>query len=196
MMKFARAVTGALSGDGPLAKSIALSIEPRRPTTMAGTRIGLAWHVREKNGKRITWHNGGTGGFRSRFGVDNATKNAVVVLTSGRETADELGFTLLDPSLPLRTVSARPNVSVPRAVLQSYVGKFPLAPTFVIDISLEGDKLFARATNQPRFRLWASSDHEFYLRAVPAKIDFEEDSTGTMTLTLDQNGAKQRATKQ
>ncbi|MCC6774225.1 MAG: beta-lactamase family protein, partial [Gemmatimonadaceae bacterium] len=76
MRKFARAVTGALSGEGPLAKAIALSIEPRRPTPIPGTRIGLAWHVREKNGERITWHNGGTGGFRTFFGVDNSSKNA------------------------------------------------------------------------------------------------------------------------
>ncbi|MEP7384534.1 MAG: serine hydrolase [Gemmatimonadota bacterium] len=196
MMKFARAVTGAMSGEGPLAKAIALSIEPRRPTTIPGMRIGLAWHVREKNGERITWHNGGTGGFRTFFGVDNASRNAVVVLTSGGETSDELGFTLLDPSLPVRVVTARPTVSVPTATLQSYVGSYPLAPTFVIDITLEGDKLFAKATNQPRFRLWASSDHEFYLRVVPAKVVFEKDSAGVMTLTLDQNGAKRRASKQ
>ncbi|MCC6773748.1 MAG: serine hydrolase [Gemmatimonadaceae bacterium] len=196
MMKFARAVTGALDGEGPLAKAIAMSIEPQRPTTSPGMRIGLAWHVREKNGERITWHNGGTGGFRTFFGVDNSSKNAVIVMTSGGVTSDELGFTLLDPSLPVRVVTARPTVNVPSATLQSYVGQYPLAPAFIINIALEGEKLFAKVTNQPRFRLWASSDHEFYLRAVPAKVIFQKDSTGAMTLTLDQNGAKQRATKQ
>jgi CubicO group peptidase (beta-lactamase class C family) len=196
MLKFARGVTGAMNGEGPLAKAIAMSIEPRRPTTMPGMRVALAWHVREKNGARITWHNGGTGGFRSFFGVDNASKNAVVVLTSGGETSDALGFTLLDPSLPIPTVAARPTVNVDRATLQSYVGTYPLAPTFVADVTLVGDKLFVQATNQPRFRLWPSSDHEFRLRVAPAIITFEKDSTGVMTLTLNQNGAKQRARKQ
>ena len=196
MMKFARAVTGAMEGKGPLAKAIAMSIEPRRPTTLPGMRIGLAWHVREKNGARITWHNGGTGGFRTFFGVDNTSRNAVVVLTSGGETADALGFTLLDPSLPIPIVTPRPTVNADRAILQSYVGKYPLAPLFVADVTLVGDKLFVQATNQPRFRLWPSNDHEFHLRAVPATIIFEKDSTGVMTLTLNQNGGKQQARKQ
>ncbi len=196
MMKFGRAVTGALRGEGKLAKAIAMSMEPRRPTTIPNMRIGLAWHIRDANGKRIVWHNGGTGGFRTFFGVDTATKNAVVVLTSGGSTSDELGFHLLDPSFPIRPIVAQAAVTVPNEILQKYVGKYPLAPTFVIDVTLEGDKLYAHATNQPRFRLWPTSDHEFYLKPVPAKVVFETDSTGAMTLVLDQNGAKQRGRKQ
>ncbi|MEO7964904.1 MAG: serine hydrolase, partial [Gemmatimonadaceae bacterium] len=196
MIKFARAVTGALSGEGPLAKAIALSVEPRRPTTIPDMRIALAWHVREKNGQRITWHNGGTGGFRTWFGFDNATKNAAVVLTNGGDTSDEIGFHLLDSAFPFRTIAARPVVKVPNDILQKYVGKYPLAPIFIVDVTLEGDKLYAKASNQPRFRLWATNDHEFYLRAIPAKILFETDSAGGVTLVLDQNGGKQRAKKQ
>lgn len=196
MIKFARGVTAAMDGKGALAKAIAMSIEPRRPTTIPAMRVALAWHVREKDGKRITWHNGGTGGFRTFFGIDNASRNAVVVLTSGGEQSDVLGFTLLDPSMALPTVSARPTVNVDRAIMQSYVGKYPLAPTFVADVTLVGDKLFVQATNQPRFRLWPSNDHEFTLRVAPATITFEQDADGVMTLTLNQNGGKQRARKQ
>lgn len=49
-------------------------------------------------------------------------------------------------------------------------------------------RLFAHATGQPRFRLWPESATNFYLRIVPAKVRFSADSTGAMTVTLDQGG--------
>lgn len=196
MMKFARAVTAATKGEGPLAKAIALSIEPRRPTTIPNMRIGLAWHIRDVNDTHIVWHNGGTGGFRTWFGFDPATSNAAVVLTNGGEVSDELGFHLLDPKFPMRPIMPQAVVTVPNETLDKYVGTYALTPAFVIQIAHEGEKLFAKATNQPRFRLWATNDHEFYLKTVPAKVIFGTDSTGTVTLTLDQNGMKQTARKQ
>jgi serine-type D-Ala-D-Ala carboxypeptidase/endopeptidase len=196
MMKFARAVTTAATGEGPLAKVITLSVEPRRPTVIPDMRIALAWHVREKNGQRITWHNGGTGGFRTFFGFDKASNNAVVVLTNGGDSSDELGFFLLDPTFPVRTIAPRPVVTVSPETLQKYVGKYALSPAFVVDVTRDGDKLYSQPAGQPRFRLWATNDHEFHLRVAPAKVSFETDSVGGVTLVLDQNGAKQRAKKQ
>ena len=78
MLKFADAVTHR--DRGALAKAITFSIEPRRPTTIPNMRIALGWHVREKDGKSIVWHNGGTGGFRTMLLLLPEAKTAVVVL--------------------------------------------------------------------------------------------------------------------
>jgi len=70
--------------------------------------VAMNWIV--FGGERtITWHNGGTGGFRSFLGLDLDAGRAVVVLTNtGGDGMDDLGFHLLDPSRPL----ARPAVEL------------------------------------------------------------------------------------
>jgi len=58
-------------------------------------RIGAAWVTLESAGREITWHNGGTGGFRSWLGLDRQAGTGVVLLTAISASVDRHGFTLL-----------------------------------------------------------------------------------------------------
>lgn len=58
-------------------------------------RIGAAWMTLEVKGRAVTWHNGGTGGFRSWFGLDREAGTAVVVLSATAASVDRQGFRLL-----------------------------------------------------------------------------------------------------
>ena len=59
------------------------------------TRIGAAWITLEQAGREITWHNGGTGGFRSWLGLDRQADTGVVLLTATSASVDRHGFALL-----------------------------------------------------------------------------------------------------
>ncbi|MFE6717979.1 serine hydrolase domain-containing protein [Streptomyces albidoflavus] len=61
----------------------------------AGARIGAAWITVEIDGRPVTWHNGGTGGFRSWLGVDRATGTGLVILSATAASVDRHGFALL-----------------------------------------------------------------------------------------------------
>lgn len=193
MLRFADAVTHR--DRGPLGRAIAISIEPRRPTTIPDMRIALGWHVREKNGRQIVWHNGGTGGFRTFFGFDPVTGANAMVWSNTAASVDDIGLHMLDTSVTLRPTPPQVVVSVAAVTLRSYVGAYPLAPTFVITITESNGKLYAQATGQPRFRLWPESDTVFALHVVPAKMIFERGADGALSLTLDQNGVKQKAAR-
>lgn len=79
--------------------------------------------------------------------------------------------------------------AVDTAVLESYVGTYELAPSFAITISRENEKLFAQATGQDRFQLFAESKTKFYLKVVDAQVSFVPNSTGKIEqLMLHQNG--------
>jgi CubicO group peptidase (beta-lactamase class C family) len=81
------------------------------------------------------------------------------------------------------------DVNVPVKVLETYVGKYQLAPTFSITITRKESKLFLQATGQPQFEVFASSQNEFYLKVVEASITFNADDTGKIeSLILHQNG--------
>lgn len=149
-------------------------------------KIGLGWHIRNN----ITWHNGGTGGFRTFAGFDPDKKMAVVVLTNSTTGADDLGFHLLDETIPLKTI--RKVIAVDPAVLQTYVGSYEFSPQFKIDITLDGGQLNAQATGQDKFLIFPESETKFFLRVVDAQVEFVKGANGQIEkMILYQNGLAQ-----
>lgn len=60
-----------------------------------GTRIGAGWVTTDVGRRDITWHNGGSGGFRSWFGLDRAAGTGAVILSATSASVDRHGFALL-----------------------------------------------------------------------------------------------------
>jgi CubicO group peptidase (beta-lactamase class C family) len=192
MTKFLAAAMGLRRT--PLDSAFRLAAEPQFDAGPGGVmRIGLGWHVLQiTGGMRIVWHNGGTGGYHSWAGYDPARRAGVVVLTNSTENIDDIGLHLLDPTRRLGPV--RTAVTLPPATLDEYVGNYPLAPTFVLAVTRDGDRLMVQATGQPAFRIWASARDEFFLRVVDAQISFTRDGDGEVDgLILHQGGRDQRA---
>lgn len=61
-----------------------------------GVRIGAAWMTVKAKGRTVTWHNGGTGGFRSFVGLDREAGTGVVVMTATSVSVDSAGFRLFE----------------------------------------------------------------------------------------------------
>lgn len=81
------------------------------------------------------------------------------------------------------------DVEVSTEMLESYVGKYELAPTFHIVISLKEGRLFAQATGQPQVELFPSDYNKFFLKVVDAKVEFNANNKGKIdSMTLFQNG--------
>ncbi|GAB3607774.1 hypothetical protein GCM10027413_31830 [Conyzicola nivalis] len=90
----ARLTAALLDGSAP-------GIDALTPTSHYGPRvdIGAAWITVEMwKGRPITWHNGGTGGFRSWIGLDRAAGTGAVVLSATTASVDRAGFALLADS--------------------------------------------------------------------------------------------------
>jgi serine-type D-Ala-D-Ala carboxypeptidase/endopeptidase len=179
-------------GKSPLAPAMAAMLATRRPTGGPNLDIAVGWHILKRNGGEIVWHNGGTGGYRSWIGFDPKSRTGVVVLsnTSTNTGIDDIGLHLLDPTVPLlQPAKQRKEVKVDAAVLEKYAGRYQLAPTFIITVTREGEHLYAQATAQPRFEIFAEDDHDFFYKVVDAQITFVVDATGRATsLVLHQNG--------
>ena len=150
--------------------------------------IGMAWHVFTKFDTRIWWHNGGTYGYRSFVGFNPAKKEGVVVLCNTFMDNDDLGKHILESRYTVATFHKEMQLGA--AVLEPYVGEYELTPTFKITVTREGSHLFAQASGQPRFEIYAQSEAEFFLKVVDARISFLKDS-----LILHQGGKDQTAKK-
>jgi D-alanyl-D-alanine-carboxypeptidase/D-alanyl-D-alanine-endopeptidase len=198
MLKFLAANLDSTSA--PLGRVLATTHFARRDVNGAQMRIGLNWHILTAFGLPVVWHNGGTGGYRTFIGFDQANNRGAIVLSNQSVSPDDIGFHLLDERAPLAppaSTKVRTEMAVDPAVLEAYVGVYQLAPTFAITVTREGSSLYAQATGQQRFQLFAETPTEFFLKVVDAQITFEKDSAGkVIRLILHQGGQNAPGVKQ
>lgn len=81
-----------LNGDAPGAAAL----EPVANFSGPAMRVGAAWMTTDLRGKGLlTWHNGGTGGFRSWLGLRRDRGIGVAVLAASNRIVDGLGLSLI-----------------------------------------------------------------------------------------------------
>ena len=184
--------------DTPLLGAMRETHVSRAKAGSESMEIGLGWHIRiMEDGGKIHWHNGGTGGYRSFAGFVQDPPLGVVVLTnSGGAGDDDIGFHLLDESIPMANAIARSEVTLDVSILERYVGKYELQPSAVLDIDLKSGQLRAQLTGQPRFPIFPESETEFFYKIVEAQLSFVVDDSGKATgLVLHQGGLNIEAKK-
>lgn len=190
MLKF---LAANLAGAGPLAKELQLTHESRRSTGTPDSSIGLGWLLRRGFGVEIVWHNGGTGGYHSFIGFDPKTGEGVVILHNSAASIDDIGFHLINSRFPIAQppapVPARKEIILNPDLLNAYVGAYQLAPSFMLEVTREGDRLFVQATGQSKLQVFPESESDFFYKVVDAQLTFVRDAAGKVTgLVLHQNG--------
>jgi CubicO group peptidase (beta-lactamase class C family) len=86
------------------------------------------------------------------------------------------------------------QVPVDPKLFDGYVGRYQLAPNFILTVTRQGDHLFVQATGQSNFEVFAEGPKDYFYKVVDAQITFEADTQGKVTaLVLHQNGMDQRA---
>jgi CubicO group peptidase (beta-lactamase class C family) len=197
MMTFLSAAMGLK--DSPLAPAMAAMLTKRRSAGPGNVDIAIGWHVLNRDGDEIVWHNGGTGGYHSFAGFDSKRRVGVVVLSNSANDIDDIGRHLLDSRYELAKLTvpkAHAEAQVDSKLYDAYVGVYELAPAFKITVTREADRLYGQATGQGRFQLFPESPTEYFLKEVDAQITFEKDDKGVVRqLVLHQGGADQPARK-
>jgi len=69
--------------------------------------------------------------------------------------------------------AGRQAVKIPNAAFDTRVGRYELAPGFVMELSRAGERYFAQATGQPKLEIFAMSETVFFSNEVDAEISFE-----------------------
>jgi CubicO group peptidase (beta-lactamase class C family) len=96
--------------------------------------------------------------------------------------------------LRVGAVAERKAVPIARAVFDARAGRYQFPQGLVIELTREGDRLFAQATNQPRLEIFALDDNAFFSNEVDAELRF--DSTDPANgVVLNQGGRLLKGTK-
>jgi len=87
--------------------------------------------------------------------------------------------------------AARTAIKIANDAYDKRVGRYQLAPGFILELSRDGDRYFAQATGQGKLEIFAASDTVFFARAVDAEVRF--DGADSSQLVLHQNGQQIKA---
>jgi len=176
--------------ESPLAPAMKAMLEFRRP--VGKIEIGLAWFINSTDGREIALHDGGTTGFCSFAGYDAKERIGVVVLSNTLSNVDDIGFHLLNPKAPLRNPEPpkqRTEIPIDPKLLDNYTGRYQLEPNRILEITREGNRLFAQAFGQvngqpiagPKFEVFAENEKNFFVKVTGSQITFETGPEGRAT---------------
>jgi len=100
-------------------------------------------------------------------------------------TMFNLVFVMKNGEVYVDTENLFKKISIDDKVLQSYTGDFELSPGFVITVSIDGNQLKAKATDQEEYEFDPKSENVFYAKDTDIQITFNVNEDGQVTsLTL------------
>jgi hypothetical protein len=84
----------------------------------------------------------------------------------------------------------RTVVQVAPDVIEPYVGDYVLDGDFVISITSDGGQLFASYPGQPKARLLAESETQFFPEGNALRLTYERDAKGRVTHLVVRTGGQ------
>lgn len=160
---------------------------------------GYGWYVAAQEGRRFVSHTGWIDGFVSAFGRYPDDRVTVIVLSNldsapAHTIVRNIGAIVL--GLRPDTPEALRAVKIDPAIYSRYVGRYELAPDFIITITEEGDRLLGQATGHPQVELFPEAEDEFFVKEFDARIRFVKGDRGRVTHSVvSLNGRDTRAMK-
>lgn len=189
--RYAQAALGVR--DTPLRDAFALAQREHANGASPGRTMGLAWNRVSFNGRTLITHGGNTAGFSSSLWLDPDRRRASVVLANALVEIEDLALHVLDDSVPTQDFSLthQTDVVIAAEQLAPLVGGYAATPTFKIVVTLRDGELWAQATGQGPFQLFAKDAHHFFAKVTPLEIDFDDGSPAA-AFTLRQSGQEIR----
>ncbi|ULQ53855.1 serine hydrolase [Flavihumibacter fluvii] len=154
---------------------------------------GYGWAVDSLEGQLSFQHGGGIHGFNSNLVILPDQKISIVLLSNVNtpmlgEITKSLADILLDK--PYTLPGERKAIDVAEKTLQELVGEYKFTPDFIITTTVENGKIYAQATNQPKFELFCEKPDLYFLKVVEAQLEFKRDATGKVDQLILHQGGK------
>ena len=154
---------------------------------------GYGWSMGVQDGHERVSHSGGINGFATamhRYPKDGL----VTIVLSNFQAAQATPMANNLAGLCFGTYAPPKAVALSTATLDKYVGSYALAPTFILKVYREGDRLITQATGQGPIAIVATAPGEFTAIGPDAKLSFEQTGDAPATsLTLHQGGRDMKA---
>ncbi|UXH78547.1 serine hydrolase [Roseateles amylovorans] len=199
LARYAQAAMGQF--EHPLKEAFKLCLRKHGARDLPGSGIGLAWQGALLPGRVAFNHDGATFGFSTTLWLDPTKGNASAVLSNAAIGVVDLGLHLMEPQIPPSDLSLtmQTAITLPAEALKPLAGVYALSPSMKLTVQVDGGRLFARATGQQAFELFAKSPLTFFAKVTPLEIVFEPGDTAdaaSPALTIKQAGRNTRGVRE
>ena len=110
--------------------------------------------------------------------------NGEIVSVTSKSTGYDIEWKRTNKPIP-----SIEEIELDDSITDKYLGKYELAPNFIISIFKEEGKMFAQATGQNKIEILPFEENKFSLVDVDAKLTFNMNENGDVnSLTLHQGG--------
>lgn len=139
-----------------------------------GFKYGFGEGVSVQSGRRSWSHSGGINGFSTMLTHLPDDGLTVVVLGNIEQApSGRVSQKLIDAYFdPQGAVGA--GVKPSPKELDRFVGRYRMSPTLAIDVTRDGERLFAQGTNQPKVELYRESGRSYFVTATPLVMTFAD----------------------
>jgi CubicO group peptidase (beta-lactamase class C family) len=195
----ARYAQAALSlFEHPLKDAFKLALTPRADGPSPRNRMGLGWLSAPLFDRTVLNHDGGTAGYSTSLFIDPQGQRAALVLANAQVGVNDLAVHLLDARAPLRDLAgdkqrtSRAAAAVPADKVAPLAGVYALNAHFKLTVRAQGGQLFAQATGQGEFELFALDARRWFARVAALEVHFDGDNGKPAALVLHQGEQKLR----
>lgn len=155
---------------------------------------GLGWIVNRENGRTHIGHTGSIPGYIANFMHFPEQDITIIMLTNyqdvdARRISNDL--TSIAFGEPYKIPVQKKEIVLSGEVLKKYAGEYQLPNGFGIEVSIEGNKLFALAKGDVhKMELTAESEKKFYLKGPETEIEFIEEDSKVKYMYVDMQGGQ------
>lgn len=166
------------------------------------TNYGLGLTIDAFNGLYTLSHGGADAGYRSFLSFFPNEKFAVIIFGNessfpSRRIADQITDLYLSKKYlteeEIKPKKQLAQVTVPKNILESYVGIYDVRAGIQIAITIEGGKLYGELTGQEKFQLIAETNSKFQIFGSTSKLSFHakqnDASNASHLIKFYQNGS-------
>ena len=152
-------------------------------------------------GARTVSHGGALAGYRAQLLRFPDHRFSVVILANVSDfSPDALAYNVVDlylgEELEPKNSSSKTDLSSDRGgmdldpvIFDKYIGRYELAPNYILNVFRERGTMMIQVTGQPALEIFPESEKRFFLKVVNAQIEFGFNEDGSVRgLVLFQDG--------
>lgn len=182
-----------LALQGKSSRVLSKEMTSLRLTPYIDSSAALGVFILTRGGEKYFNHGGVDEGFVSQYYGSENGGNGVVVMSNTYNTQilDEIVNSVASVYnwKDFSRVMIKKIVPVSDELLNLYVGRYELAPNFILTVTKEGHRLWTQATGQEKFEVFPETENKFFPKPFEAQLEFIKDANGVVTkLLLHQNG--------
>ncbi|KAA5532252.1 serine hydrolase [Taibaiella lutea] len=154
------------------------------------TNYGFGWFIKDKpDGTKIVSHSGGWPGYITYIERNMTSHKTIILLQNGPGVIPTKEIRLIMDGKPIPAAPVYNEIKLPENTLSAYTGQYKLDEEFILTVTKEGTQLYAQATGQNKFPIYAYAPDKFFVKVVDAHMEFITEGGKITKMMFHQGGA-------